>query len=94
MAVALLGTGCDLVFALEPRALDTDAGPGAYDPCAPSFDDPGVRYAVIANPTIVPEGGVPAPWAWSAARSECLVRGMDLAVLNDQREFGGVDVET
>ncbi len=85
-------SACETVFPLEaPAAVDAglDAAEPAFDHCSPSSIDP-LRYAVITNPNIIvrPEGETMGTWSWSEARSECQLRGMDLAVFNDGHELG------
>ena len=89
--VAVAGaSGCDVIFPLEDRVTDlVDAMP-PYDRCVMSgLDDP-LRYAELLNPNVAIENGQPiaAAWSWDDARADCLRRGMDLAVPNDEHELG------
>ncbi|MEO8698877.1 MAG: C-type lectin domain-containing protein [Kofleriaceae bacterium] len=96
MRAALLGVtllaGCELVFPLHEgdevgmQDATVDAAPiEAFDHCAPT-SEVGLRYAAVANPGS-------SAWPWQAARTECLLRGMDLAVVNDAHELASVDNE-
>jgi len=84
VTTAVLATGCDVVFAVEPPATIQDAtvDAPAFSPCSAAlFDDP-LRYAALPRPM------VEEAWSWDDARTMCRQRGMDLAVINEERELG------
>jgi hypothetical protein len=82
-------TGCDVIWGLErdppPEFVN-------YDRCGAFLFDEPLRYASIRNPNVELDGdGNPIgikPWSWEDARTTCQLRGMDLAVFNDQAELG------
>jgi hypothetical protein len=77
--LALLLGGCDMLFDLTTVNPNPD-GP-VYDRCAPGgYDDP-LRYNYVLTDTI-------GSTTWDDARRNCQLRGMDLAVFNDNHEMG------
>lgn len=74
--------GCNDAFGLRTQT-EPDAG-AILDRCAPVAPDP-LRYASLFSAT--------GAWAWDTARVACQLRGMDLAVINDEHELAMADVE-
>ena len=86
----LVAAGCDQVFELQR---DPPLQFANYDRCGPFLYDEPLRYATILNPNpggTDPQGNPIAPkaWSWDDARTSCQLRGMDLAVFNNDHELG------
>ncbi len=90
LTAALAASGCDKAFGLDEREPAPDAPPDAapYTACGTFLYDEPLRYAMINNPRVAADEVTLLPWSWDEARTECLQRGMDLAVFNDEHELG------
>lgn len=77
----IAATGCDRAFGIEDVPPPPDVPPqiANYDRCSPIPDDP-LRYATVSAPVV-------GAWSWDDARTACMRRGMDLAVMNDEHEL-------
>jgi hypothetical protein len=77
--LAVLSGGCDVL--LDLKTVEPPQTTTPYDRCAPGgYDDP-LRYNFVPTDMI-------GSASWDAARTNCLRRGMDLAVFNDTHEMG------
>ena len=89
LSAIVASSGCDVIYGLErdppPEFVN-------YDRCGAFLYDEPLRYASIGNPNVEVDGeGTPIglkPWSWDDARTQCQLRGMDLAVFNDKSELG------